>query len=116
MTDLGAYFSSHEYGYPYYALASSKAGADIAGVAEVLRRFSPQDQRLDYQLADAILSAQTGQIPHTIQAVTLTRYRRPWPAEGGLLTQFTYADICEALYQMTNSSAIHTSARLGQEA
>jgi tetratricopeptide (TPR) repeat protein len=97
------------YMLPYYALASAKAGTDVSTVEQILARLNPKEQLLDYQLARAALEA-VGKPSDALASLKLARYRRPNNEENVLLTQFTYADICESLYQITGNAEIRRVA------
>jgi len=98
------------YMLPYYALASAQAGSDVSGVEQILVRFNPTEQLLDYHLARAVLEAVAGKHSNALASLKLARYRRPNTEESAPLTQFTYADICENLFQITGNAEIRRAA------
>jgi hypothetical protein len=98
------------YMLPYYALASAEAGGDVSNVETILGRITPKEQRFDYQLAKAMLEGVDGKIGEALVSLKLARYRRPSTEERIQLTQFTYGDICESLYQVTGSPEIRRVA------
>jgi hypothetical protein len=98
------------YMLPYYAVASAKAGTDVSRVEQILDRLNPKEQLLDYQLARAALEAIGGKPSDALASLKLARYRRPNNDENVLLNQFTYADICESLYQITGNAEIRRVA------
>jgi ABC-type amino acid transport substrate-binding protein len=98
------------YMLPYYALASARAGADVSNVEKILDRLNPKEQRFDYQLAKAAFEAVGGRMSEALGSLRLARYRRPATDERVQLTQFTFADICESLFQATGDAGIRRVA------
>jgi tetratricopeptide (TPR) repeat protein len=97
------------YMLPYYAIAAAKAG-DVASINKILDRFPVAKQRFDYQLAKAALSSIGGKSANAMQSLTLARYRRPDTYERPLLTNYTFADICEMLFDLTGNTQIRDVA------
>jgi hypothetical protein len=98
------------YMLPYYALASAKAGADVAGVEKILDRIKPMEQLFDYQLARAVIEAVGGRMSDALVSLKLARYRRTGAEDGVQQSQFTYGDVCESLYQLTGNPEIRRIA------
>jgi len=102
--------SGASYLLPYYVLATVRAGGDSANVAQILSRFSPEQQTFDYQLARAALLARTGKPEQILAALRLARYRRTTEDDRPTMTEFTYADMCEELYKATHAGALRAEA------
>jgi hypothetical protein len=91
------------YMLPYLALAVGRTGADDSAVTSILGRFAKDDQGFDYYLAAAVLTGLKGNSVEALHQLKLARYRRTIQTldDRPALSQFTYGDICELLYQQT---------------
>jgi len=99
------------YMLPYFALASSKTGSDQSDVAAILARFSPKDRGFDYQLASAVVAGIRGKTGDSLASLRLARYRLPRnDDERPTLPRYTYGDICETLYRLTNDPKFRDEA------
>lgn len=94
------------YMLPYYALASAKTGSDVADVTRILSRFSAADQSFDSELAIAVLKGIAGKNSEALASLRLARYRRLNNDERTLISQYTYGEFCETLYELTNNPRI----------
>ena len=99
------------YMLPYFALASSKSGSDQSDVAAILARFAPKERRFDYQLASAVLAGIRGKTGESLAYLKLARYRLPRnDDERPTLPRYTYGEICETLFQLTNDPKFRDEA------
>lgn len=94
------------YMLPYYALASAKTGNDVAEVTRILSRFSAANQTFDSELAIAVLKGAAGKNSEALAALRLARYHRLNNNERTLISQYTYGEFCEILYELTNDPRI----------
>jgi tetratricopeptide (TPR) repeat protein len=109
--DLYDLQSTHSsYMLAYYALAVAKSGADTTKVDAVLGRFAYNEQGFDYQLARAVLAAVHGNTSEALKSLQLARHRRWLVEDRPILTTYTYGDICETLYRLTENDAYRREA------
>jgi hypothetical protein len=73
-------------------------------------RLAPPQQQFDYELALAAVAVAHGAPEQALQSLRLARYRRVFSDDRPVMTQFTYGDVCEELYQATHSAAIRSEA------
>ena len=95
---------------PYYAFAGAKAGPDVSAIEQILNRYPAPEQGFDYQLANAALQAVAGKGDAAVASLKLARYRRPNTEERPLLTQYTFGDMCELLFNATHNPRIRAEA------
>jgi tetratricopeptide (TPR) repeat protein len=94
------------YMLPYYALASAKTGNDVAGVTRILSRFSGASQSFDSELAIAVLKGAAGKSSEALASLRLARYQRLSNSHRTLISQYTYGEFCEIVYELTNDPRI----------
>ena len=97
------------YMLPYYAIASAKAG-DVTGVEQVLDRIGRKDQRFEYYLARSALQGGGRRIRDAVESLKLARYRAPSSEYAVQAAPYVYGDLCEMLYQLTDSPEIRNLA------
>jgi hypothetical protein len=94
------------YMLPYYALASAKTGNDVADVTRILSRLSGASQSFDSELAIAVLKGVAGKSSEALTSLRLARYHRLNNNQRALISQYTYGEFCEILYELTNDPRI----------
>jgi len=85
---------------PYYAYAAARSG-DVGSINKLLAGFSPQQQRLDYFLAKAVLAGIAGDMAHATQFLNLANYRHDFINNRAVAQDYAYVELCEWLYQST---------------
>jgi hypothetical protein len=98
------------YMLPYYALAVARSDKDTAAIESILSRVAPTQQQFDYELALAAVEVAHGAPDQALKSLRLARYRRAFNDERPVMTQFTYGDICEELYEASAAATIRSEA------
>jgi hypothetical protein len=94
------------YMLPYYALASVKAGKDVGDVTRILSHLSEATQSFDSELAIAVLQGSAGKNSAALESLRRARYHRLNNEERTLISQYTYGEFCETLYELTKDPRI----------
>ena len=94
---------------PYYALAQTLGGGRRE-LERQLARMAPNERSFDYWLAQAVLRMAVGNQDAALQSLALARHNRPHTEERPLLTQHTFGEIAELLYEQSGDARFRERA------